>query len=164
MTEFLPLITAIVGAVLGGGGFAAYVRARGQNKVDMLGAYEQRIARLEEREAAQSKEQDNLQEANMQLRVKQAELDTTNASLHERLITQRKLIDDLREQTAQIEPLREENAQLRQQLFIEQSKVRILEKEAKELRGIIDRQQAEIVRLQQRLSVYENGNEGTEHA
>jgi septal ring factor EnvC (AmiA/AmiB activator) len=170
----VSLIIAAISALLGGGGVAAWLRAKGQNTVDMLETYAKRITTLETRSDEQDKRNDRLAIENAEMHGKVSALTALNEQLDDRLAVQRRLLDETREKTSIIPGLQEENAQLRHRLMVEIGKVEILEREAREfkeatrrqmeetkrLNNIIERQQEQIISLQSRLRQYEEANGG----
>ena len=133
--DLLTAIIAIVSALLGGGGYAAYVRAQGQNRLDLYQAAAERMSRLEARNDDQDKRNDVLLVANAELNGRIIAIQRDNEMLSERLRVQRILIDDQGQRLASLSSLQEENVRLRQQLQIEMSKREFLEKEVAELRS-----------------------------
>lgn len=127
-------LVTIISIVLGGGGIAAYIRARGQNRYDLLASAAERIARLEQRADELDKRNDDLVAQNAELLAQVAVLKRDNQEQERRLATQRTLIDELQTRVAQLQFLEEANAKLRQQLQIEQSKREFLEREVNTLR------------------------------
>lgn len=130
----LNLLIALASALLGGGGYAAYVRAQGQNQVDLVTAMADRITKLETRSDEQDKRNDQLTRQNAEQAGMIGALTNEKDNLSSRLETQRTLIDDLNARVARLGVLEEENARLRQQLQIETSKREFLEREVNALR------------------------------
>lgn len=145
------IIIAIVSALTSGGGVAAYLRARGQNRVDMLTALGERCARLEERNDAQDKRNDELARLNADKLGRIASLERDRETLNERLGIQRQLLDEQSVKLAMLAEREEENAQLRQQLQIEISKREFLQREIDSLREQIRALLTEIERLRARI-------------
>lgn len=130
----INLLIALASALLGGGGYAAYVRAQGQNRVDLVTAMADRITKLETRSDEQDKRNDQLTRQNADQAGMIGALTNEKDNLSSRLETQRTLIDDLNARVARLGVLEEENARLRQQLQIETSKREFLEREVNALR------------------------------
>lgn len=148
----INLIIAVVSALLGGGGYAAYVRAQGQNRVDLYTAAVERITKLEARSDEQDKRNDQLARQNAEQQGMIGALTNEKDGLNRRLETQRVLIDDLNARVARLGVLEEENARLRQQLQVETSKREFLEREVNALRQ-------EVASLRQQLTAHEAPHE-----
>jgi phage shock protein A len=149
-SELLNVVIAVLSAILGGGGYAAYVRANGQNRVDLYQAAVERIARLEARTDEQDRRNDQLSQANAELNGKIAAITHENESQSERLRVQRVLIDEQSQRVAKLGTLEEENGRLRQQLQIEMSKREFLEREVRTLRQEIAELRARLTKEEER--------------
>lgn len=146
MPEWLTtLLVALFSAALSGGGAAAWVRARGQNRIDLYAAAAERIVKLEARSDEQDRRNDALMRQNAEFAGTIGALTNEKESLGKRLETQRTLIDDLNARVARLAVMEEENARLRQQLQVEMSKREFLEREVNALRQ-------ELAQLRQQLS------------
>lgn len=121
-------------AILGTGGIAAWVRARGQNRIDMLVAYEKRITAIEARYDALDKRNDELTAQNAELLGRAAALEAEKRNHEDRLGTQRALIDELQQRVAQLTTVEEENARLRNQVIKAEATARFLQDENNVLR------------------------------
>lgn len=150
----INLIIALSGMILGGGGYAAYIRATGQNKVDLYQAAAQRIARLEERTDHQDKRNDHLAEQNAKLQGTVNTFDAERRGWDERLKIQRVLIDELNVRVGRLDVTEEENVRLRQQLQVEIAKVEFLQREVAELQGKVARLLREISELRERQELH----------
>lgn len=148
--SLINLIIALSGALLGGGGYAAYIRASGQNRVDMYQASIQRIARLEERTDHQDKRNDALAEQNARLQGTVNTFEAERQGWNERLKVQRVLIDDLNLRIGRLDVTEEENVRLRQQLQVEVAKVEFLQREVRELREEVARLLRQIDELREK--------------
>lgn len=131
---FSSILIAILSALFGGGGVAAWLRAQGQNRVDLYQAQAERIAKIEARSDDQDKRNEMLATINAELQGKLGALQSERYQTDERLKTQRVLIDDLSQKVAKLGSMEQENAQLRQLLQIETSKREFLEREVLKLR------------------------------
>lgn len=142
------LLIAVFSALLGGGGVAAWLKAAGDNRVNLINAMVDRIAKLEARSDEQDKRNDQLSRQNAEQAGMIGALTNEKESLGKRLETQRTLMDELRERVARLGALEEENARLRQQLQIETSKREFLEREVNALRQ-------EVATLRRELNAHE---------
>lgn len=133
-------IMTLTAALLGGGGIAAFVRARGQNRIDLFAAQSERLAKVEQRADDLDRRNDALVAQNVELIGTIGGMKTRNEMLSQQLDEQRTLVHDLRERIAHLEAMEAENASLRQQLQIEQSKREFLEREINALRTELARQ------------------------
>lgn len=140
------IVTAIVSALLGGGGVAAIIKARGENQLNLYQAAAERMAKLEARTDTLDKNNDDLILRNAELVGQISSVRLENESLNKRLEIQRTLIDELQSKVARLSSLEEENARLRQQLQIETSKREFLEREVNTLRQ-------EIIQLRSQLEI-----------
>ena len=132
--ELMTAVVAIISALLGGGGVAAFVRAQGQNRTDLYQSAAERIGKLELRSDQQDERNEHLLESKAELSGRLLVLERDNHTLSERLRVQRILIDDQAQRLACLRSLEDENANLRQQLQIEMSKREFLEREIAVLR------------------------------
>ena len=136
MTDALvQALVAFGSLLLGGGGYAAYVRAKGQNQTEFYRVAVDRITALESRSDEQDKRNEALVESNAKLLGKVGALEQENQNLGERLKVQRILTDELQIKVGQFEDEHEENIALRQTLQIEIAKRTFLEREVEQLRN-----------------------------
>jgi chromosome segregation ATPase len=148
MSEIATIAVAVGSALMGGGGVAAWIRAQGQNRVDLFSAQAERIAKLEARSDDQDRRNDELARQNAELLGTVGGLKAERDAMTRRLEAQDALIAELQTRVARLGSLEEENARLRQLLQIEQAKREFLEREVNALRQ-------EIAQLQARLSPQE---------
>ena len=138
-----PLLIAVIGAILGTGGVAAFIRAYGQNRTDMRSALasEQatfrqdlaaQIARLETRVDSLEQERDKLAIQNASQIAQIATLETQNTQQSESLKVQRTLIDESGKKITALETrqtdLVEENAKLKNQLQVAEITISLLKR------------------------------------
>jgi chromosome segregation ATPase len=147
-------LIALVSVLLGGGGYAAYVRAMGQNRSDLYQMAVDRITRLEARTDEQNLRNDMLAEQNAKLQSLIGTIEGERSSLDGRLVVQRTLIDDLNGRVSRLDVTEEENANLRQKLQIEIAKVEFLQREVDHLRREVARLLNEIKDLRNRQDHY----------
>ena len=127
-------VIALLSLILGGGGYAALVRARGQNRSDIITTQAERISRLETRTDLQDTRNDELSEINARLQGSMQSFESERNSWNERFAIQRKLIDELNMRVSRLDVTEKENVELRHQLQVEMAKVSFLQREVESLR------------------------------
>lgn len=142
--DIAGIIIAIVSALVGGGGAAAFIRARGQNKVDLVTTLTNRIHTLETRLYEQDFRNTNLVIENAKHTSVVANLETDIKQYITDIATKAKEIEQLKLEKNSYMMLVEEAAKLRQQMQIMQSQNDYLNTEAGKLQSDIDQLKSKV--------------------
>lgn len=148
MEQYVPIIAGLLGALLGSGGVAAWVRAGGQNKGEYLGRLLERLAQVEARTDTQDAALLEQGRANSELARSLAREQGERAQLQRSFEQLDTLSHDLTAQVGKLsERVSEETKERARAIHAEQvqkSRAEFLERENNTLR-------AEVTRLQRAL-------------